>query len=120
MVIDNLDMSWAGGTFRPFEANPPLIVDANAVLAFSISSQHFKTVAGQHGEISQLNGRFQTIQLQARSTFDARERLHAFASRKIRCPLVPIADNHRLEYLCSTRYVKHNIWGLASSVVSLW
>jgi hypothetical protein len=96
MVIDNLDIRRAGGALRPFKANPPLIVDADAVLALSISSQHFKTVARQHGKISERNGGFQTIQLHARSPFDTGERLDTFPGRKILRPLVPIADDHKL------------------------
>ena|ERR1035441_5784213 len=85
------------GTLRPFEANPPLIVDADAVLALSISPQHLKAVARQHGKISKRDGGFQTIQLHPCSSLDARERFDTFAGREVRRPLVPIADDHRLE-----------------------
>ena len=45
MVIHNLRV---GSTFvRPHEAQPPLVIDADAVLAFPVSSQHFQTVAGR-------------------------------------------------------------------------
>ena len=97
MVIDNLDIRRAGGAFRPCKANPPLVVDANAVLALSISSQHCKTVARQHGKISERDGGFQTVQLKTRRAFDTGERLDTFADRKIRRPLVAIADDHKLE-----------------------
>jgi len=46
MIIDDLDIDGTGGTFRPFEANPPLVIDADAVLALSVPSQRFETVAG--------------------------------------------------------------------------
>jgi hypothetical protein len=97
MVINNLHVGRTGGAFRPVEADSPLIVDADAVLAFSISSQHFKTVARQHGKISERDGGLQTVQLHARRAFDTGERLDTFADRKIRRPLVPIADDHKLE-----------------------
>ena len=38
---------------RPLKTNPPLIVDADAVLAFAISLQPLKTVAGQGSQILQ-------------------------------------------------------------------
>jgi len=31
MVIDNLHLRWAGRFFEPFKANPPLVIDADAV-----------------------------------------------------------------------------------------
>ena len=97
MVIDNLDLRWTDSTFRPFETNPPLIVDSDAVLALSISLQRFKTIARQDGEISELNGGFQAVQLQARRALATGERLDTFAGREIRRSLVPIADDQKLE-----------------------
>ena len=97
MIIDNLDIRWTGSAFRPFEANPPLIVDADAVLASSVSFQRFKPVARQNGEIFQLDGRLETVQLQPRGTFDTGECFDTFAGGEIGRALVPIADDHRLE-----------------------
>ena len=62
MVIDNLHVRRAGRTFPPFEANPPAVVDADAVLALSVSFQPFKTVAGQHRKVFEHDGRFQPVQ----------------------------------------------------------
>ncbi|HUO05458.1 MAG TPA: hypothetical protein VMU16_09705 [Candidatus Binataceae bacterium] len=51
MIISNLDVYRTRRSFGPFEANPPLIVDAYAVLAFAVSAQRLKPVAGQGGKI---------------------------------------------------------------------
>jgi hypothetical protein len=75
VIINDLDVA---GTWRgvgPLEANPPLIVDADAVLAFAISGQRLKTVAGQSGQVLKRNGGLQTVQLEARGALDSGEPL---------------------------------------------
>jgi hypothetical protein len=47
VVVDDLDAGPARSPTRPFEADPPLIVDANAVLALAISLQRLEPIAGQ-------------------------------------------------------------------------
>jgi hypothetical protein len=42
----------ARGAVEPVEANPPLIVDAEAVLALAIAHQYLKTIARQGGEVT--------------------------------------------------------------------
>jgi hypothetical protein len=38
---------WMGRAFlRAFKANPPLVIDADAVLAFSVPTQRFKRLPG--------------------------------------------------------------------------
>jgi len=49
MVVDNFDL--VGVTIAPAKANPPLAVDANAVLTSSIASQYFQTVAGRAAQV---------------------------------------------------------------------
>src|SRR5215470_17989558 len=61
VIINDLDVGRARRLLRPLKANPPLIVDADAVLTFAISSQRFKTVARQGGQILQRDGRLQTV-----------------------------------------------------------
>src|SRR3984885_15969423 len=53
MIIDNLQVEWPRRSVGPLEANPPLIVNVDAVLALAVAYQRFKTVLGQRGEISQ-------------------------------------------------------------------
>jgi hypothetical protein len=40
----------------PAEANPPLIVHADAVLAFAAALQGFEPVSRRHGYVSQFRG----------------------------------------------------------------
>ena len=78
----------------PLKTNPPLIVNADAVLAFAVSSQRLEMIARQGGQVLQRNGGLQTIQLEARGAFDAEERFDSLALSEVPGPLVPIADDH--------------------------
>jgi hypothetical protein len=61
MVIDDLHISRSRRPLRPFKANPPLIVDADAVLALAVTGQRLKAVAWQRGKVPQACGRFKPI-----------------------------------------------------------
>jgi len=54
----------------------------NSVLAFPISFENFKTVAGQRCQILQGNGSFKAIELQTCGPFDSRECLTRFPIAK--------------------------------------
>jgi hypothetical protein len=58
MIVNNLHVAWAGPFFGPFKANPPLVIDADAVLALSVPFQRFKTVARQYGKVFKHDGGF--------------------------------------------------------------
>lgn len=45
VVIDNLNIRRTGGAFWPFEANTPLVVDADAVLAFPAAVKGLEPVS---------------------------------------------------------------------------
>ena len=47
VVINDLDIDWAGRSFGPFEANPPLVVDADTVLSLPITIEGLKTIAAK-------------------------------------------------------------------------
>ena len=49
----------------------PLIVDADAVLAFTVPFQGFKAVAWQGRQVRQRGGSFEPVQFQASWTFDS-------------------------------------------------
>ena len=50
MVVNDLDGDGVSLGAVPFEADPPLIVDSDAVLTGAIASQRFKPVPGDHAE----------------------------------------------------------------------
>jgi hypothetical protein len=47
----------------PFEANSPLLIDANTMLTFSITLQSFQTIAWRHGQIFQADSSVDQLQL---------------------------------------------------------
>lgn len=67
MIVDNLDVV---GTFIPSEADPPLLVDANRVLAFPIANERFETTAGRHSEVIQARCRSDKLKLPSRRLLD--------------------------------------------------
>jgi hypothetical protein len=94
MIINDLHVRWAEGVFGTFKPSPPLIIDANAVLALPVSSQRFKTIAGQYGKVSKHDGRLQSVQLQTGGTVDSKKRLYPFTGCEVPGSLVPVADDH--------------------------
>ena len=57
----------------PCEANPPLRVDANAVLPFMLSVQRLKMIAGRNSERFKIHYGIKHIQLAQGSAFDCAE-----------------------------------------------
>jgi hypothetical protein len=82
------------GVFGPYKANPPLITEANAVLALAVPSERFKAVAGQYGKVFKHDSRILSVQLHTGSTFDSRERLYPFTGSEVPGSLIPVTDNH--------------------------
>ena len=94
MVVCNFYVYRAGRAFWPFEAYPPLVIDADAVLASAVACQRFKMVAGQSGKVFQREGRMKTIEFEARRALNAGEGLDSFAGGEVSAALVPLADDH--------------------------
>src|ERR1700746_2081643 len=78
VIVNNLHVWRPWRAVGPLEANPPLIVNADAVLALAVAYQRFKTVTRQCGKIPQRRSRFHTVRLQARRSFKTRECLNPF------------------------------------------
>jgi hypothetical protein len=64
MIIDDLDPF--GRSLAPDEANPPLIVDANAVLAFPVAAQCLEPASRNSSHVRQHLGVLQHAQLSPR------------------------------------------------------
>jgi len=93
VIIHQLDFPC--GIVAPFEANPPLVVDANAVLAAAISVQSFKTVTRRNPEIIELPGRVDREKLGSRPGLNLiRKQSDDIAGEQCRCPLVREAPDH--------------------------
>jgi hypothetical protein len=79
VVVNDLDP--LGTSVGPREAEPPLVIDSDAVLAGSVSFQGFEPVPGREPEILQNHRSSQLAQLAQRDTMNPRiECVHAFAA----------------------------------------
>ncbi len=90
VVIDDLNIYRTGRSFRPLKAYSPLVVDANAVLAFAIASQGLKAVAWQGRKVLERGRRFQTVKLQPGGPLNAGKDFDPFAGREVQAPPIPI------------------------------
>lgn len=63
MIVDDLDV--LGAAILPDKAYPPLIVDADTVLALPAAPQRFEAIAGRHFEIVQFTGGIEIAQSSA-------------------------------------------------------
>jgi hypothetical protein len=53
VVIRNLDIGQAWRSRGPLEANAPLIIDANAILALAVATQRLEPAAGKRRQVFQ-------------------------------------------------------------------
>ena len=109
VVIDNFNIRRTGGTFWPFEANTPLVVDADAVLAFPAALQGLEPVSRQNCKVAEREGRFEPVQLQTGGALDAREGFDTFSGREGSSFLVPETNDHECSIANNTQYVKRNV-----------
>jgi hypothetical protein len=63
MVIDNLQVQGTERIFRPLETNPPLVVDADAVLPLTVTLERFETVSRQCRKVFERDRCLQTVEL---------------------------------------------------------
>jgi hypothetical protein len=52
MIVDDLNVP--GFAITPHKTDPPLIVNANAILTFTVAVQSLQTIAGQYTQIVEL------------------------------------------------------------------
>ena len=95
MVIHNLHL--VGAIIAPYEANPPLIIDADRVLPGSVPQQGFQAVARRGTKIIQRLCRVQDGQLPPRGGQNIRgETLGHPVGEYLGCALVGEAADHAL------------------------
>jgi hypothetical protein len=94
VVVNDFYVGRPGRSVSPLKANPPLVVDADAVLAPAVATQRLELVARQGREVAERSGSLRTVKLEPRAPFKARKRLYTFPGSEVSGPLVPIADYH--------------------------
>lgn len=93
MVIDRFDVVCVTG--MPTKADAPLIIDADAVLACSVSLEFLEAVARWHSQVLELIGRVHQAQLaQHESVQLCREASNGFAAKEsLRVPIGEALDH---------------------------
>ncbi len=104
MIIGNFHIE--GMAITPHEADSPLVVDANRVLPFAITSQRFQMIAGRRSEDTQLGGSVELQQLAQSNALEGTEALAMPVVKKLLGFLRAEALNHTQSILRSTLYVK--------------
>jgi hypothetical protein len=77
MIVHNLHV--VGVAFVPDKANPPLVVDSNAVLSLPITFQRLQAISRRGSQVTEFNGRIQLAQLPKRHSLKASEASDRFA-----------------------------------------
>jgi hypothetical protein len=108
VIANNLSVRWPQRSAGPLEANPPLIIYPNAVLAFAFALQRLKTIPRQRDQIAKGSGGFQPIELQPRGALDTGDGLDAFSCGEVHSSPVAKTDDHNPSLSGSMRYVKRN------------
>jgi hypothetical protein len=95
MVIDDLDIERV--SVLPVEADAPLLINAETVLAQAIAFQPFELIRQRNHEIAQIDGTVQILQLMARPLLDpAIERPHELSLEYRQGVLAPEGSDHRI------------------------
>jgi hypothetical protein len=88
MIVYDLDVDRPQRAFRPFEANPPLVIDTNAVLTLAVTIEGLQLIAGDGGQIPQAGRRLQPIKPTLGLSREPRELLYPIAPRTIMYDLI--------------------------------
>ena len=75
MVVHDPHILWSRG--GPPEADPPLVVDTNAVLSLAISLEGLQSVLWRRGQVAKLMSAVEHFELPSRDPFDIRKPRHA-------------------------------------------
>jgi hypothetical protein len=70
MKIHNFDLM--GVTVAPHKTDPPLIIDADAVLTSTIAMEHFQPLAGRRTQVRQLDRGIEHVELPQGRALDIR------------------------------------------------
>ena len=68
VVVDNFNLH--GAAVGPNEADSPLVVDADAVLAGAIAAERFEAMRGRHSEIAERGGCDHALQSHSGAALD--------------------------------------------------
>ena len=94
MVVHDFDVRRACCVLGPLEANPPLHVDADAVLPCPVAFQGLEAVAGQAPQILKTRRGVQNFETLVGLSVETLKLPDKFAARKGLGSFVAVAQNH--------------------------
>jgi len=94
MIIDDLNFSRAGRLFGPREANPPLVINADAVLALPVTFERFKPVTRQSCKVFQTRGCIQSVKTKLGLSGKTGKFPDPLAICEASGLAIPVADDH--------------------------
>jgi hypothetical protein len=97
VVINNFDLVCI--STAPHETDPPLIVDANAVLTLSSSVQRLQTVTRRSGQIAQLRCTIELPQFSTSHPFNCPKAPAGYSLMQSACLGTTERLNHSLKYI---------------------
>lgn len=112
MIIDNLNVERA--SLFPAKADPPSLVDTDAVLTLPASFQSFEAVAGRRRQVPQNPCPVKIQQLSPRRPLKCLESCHGQIVKEVLGFFVSEGLDHNRSLLRQTSYVKHNTNGVCS------
>ena len=68
MVVRDFDLR--SSAFRPDKNHTPLVIDADAVLSFSVAPQGFESMGRRDAKVSERRRRYYTLQSHSRPALD--------------------------------------------------
>jgi hypothetical protein len=92
MVVNDLDV--LGASSGPAEADPPLVVDPDAVLTLPIAAKGLKPISRWHAQVVQAGGNLELAQLTASHGREALETPDALPTRERLGVRTPPGSNH--------------------------
>ena len=109
MIIDNFYIDRPGRSVWPLKANPPLIINANAILAFPVAFEGFETITG-YLQIAEGSCCFKSVEFHLRFVLKPREGFNPLPLCKLARSFISEADDHCYILLSVMHYVKHNLY----------
>ena len=106
MVIDNLDVVTVA--IAPYEANPPLVVNANGVPALAIAAQSLEAISRRRRQHRKFGGGMELQQFPQRHALEGPEATGMLIVKKLLGFLRREALDHSLRVLRSALYVKRS------------
>ena len=94
MIIHDLNLARAGRPFGPREANPPLVIDADAVLTLPVAFERFQPVAGQSCKVFQTRGCIQSVKTKLGLSGKTGKFPDPLAIYEAFGLAIPVADDH--------------------------